>query len=226
MAQDVLIAGALFPDVPSVQLPDSQQQWHSFTDVSDTTAAASDVASGKYFYTAAGVKTAGTNSGGGGGGGSSRVVSGTFKGTDAQKGTAVEISLPYSGSGYPIALLIFPSEGSYCPNGDFYNLVKRYAIDVFSAVKTEIENAPSYTGVNSNDHMTVQYRSKGSATQATNYTGGAGMNEEVFSSSAPSANTTRVAKIKAKDKLSVFIANTSYGFADGIEYTYVVYYSS
>ena len=36
-------------------------------DISDTTAVASDVASGKYFYTAAGVKTAGTGSGGGGG---------------------------------------------------------------------------------------------------------------------------------------------------------------
>ena len=224
MAQDVLIAGALFPDVPSVQLPDSQQQWHSFTDVSDTTAAAADVASGKYFYTAAGVKTQGTASGGGG---SSRVVNGTFKGTDAQKGMAVEISLPYSGSGYPIALLIFPSEGSNCPNGDFYNLVQRYAFDVFSAVKTEIENAPSYTGVNSNDYMTVQYRLKGSATQATNYTGGASMTVTVFSSSDPSAyTTTNVAKIKAKDKLSVLIANTSYGFAANIEYTYIIYYSS
>ena len=35
-------------------------------DISDTTAVASDVASGKYFYTAAGVKTQGTASGGGG----------------------------------------------------------------------------------------------------------------------------------------------------------------
>ena len=34
-------------------------------DISDTTAAAGDVAQGKYFYTAAGVKTAGTASGGG-----------------------------------------------------------------------------------------------------------------------------------------------------------------
>ncbi len=35
-------------------------------DVSDTTATASDVAQGKYFYTNAGVRTAGTASGGGG----------------------------------------------------------------------------------------------------------------------------------------------------------------
>lgn len=35
-------------------------------DLTDTTATASDVAIGKYFYTSAGVKTQGTNSGGGG----------------------------------------------------------------------------------------------------------------------------------------------------------------
>ena len=38
-------------------------------DISDTTAVASDVAQGKYFYTASGQKTAGTASGGGGTGG-------------------------------------------------------------------------------------------------------------------------------------------------------------
>ena len=64
MAQQVVIAGALFNDVPSISVPDSNSVYHPFTDVSDTTAAAADVASGKYFYTAAGVKTAGTASGG------------------------------------------------------------------------------------------------------------------------------------------------------------------
>lgn len=67
MAQQVVIAGAMFNDVPSISVPDSNNTYHPFTDVSDTTAAAADVASGKYFYTAAGVKTAGTASGGGGG---------------------------------------------------------------------------------------------------------------------------------------------------------------
>lgn len=66
MAQNVTVAGASYSDVPSVQLPKTGGGTATFTDVSDTTAAAADVASGKYFYTAAGVKTAGTASGGGG----------------------------------------------------------------------------------------------------------------------------------------------------------------
>lgn len=67
MAQSVTVQGASYADVPAVVLPKTGGGTASFTDVSDTTAAAGDVASGKYFYTAAGVKTEGTASGGGGG---------------------------------------------------------------------------------------------------------------------------------------------------------------
>lgn len=68
MAQNISLQGATYPDVPSVLLPKSGGGTASFVDVTDTTATASDVASGKYFYTASGVKTVGTGSGGGGGG--------------------------------------------------------------------------------------------------------------------------------------------------------------
>lgn len=64
MSQEVVIAGALFSDVPSISVPDHNGVYHGFTDVSDTTAAASDVASGKYFYASDGTKTEGTASGG------------------------------------------------------------------------------------------------------------------------------------------------------------------
>lgn len=67
MAQNITLLGASYTAVPGVQLPKTGGGMALFTDVTDTTAAASDVATGKYFYTAAGVRTEGTASGGGGG---------------------------------------------------------------------------------------------------------------------------------------------------------------
>ena len=64
MAQNITLMGASYSAVPAVTLPKTGGGTASFTDVTDTTAAAADVASGKYFYTASGVRTQGTNSGG------------------------------------------------------------------------------------------------------------------------------------------------------------------
>ena len=66
MSQSISLWGANYTGVGAVKLPKTGGGTASFTDVTDTTAAAGDVASGKYFYTSAGVRTAGTASGGGG----------------------------------------------------------------------------------------------------------------------------------------------------------------
>lgn len=65
MSQNISLWGASYSNVPSVTLPKTGGGTASFTDVTDTTATASDVASGKYFYTAAGAKTQGTGTSGG-----------------------------------------------------------------------------------------------------------------------------------------------------------------
>ena len=62
MAQQVVIAGAVFNDVPYIQCPDANNVLHSFHDVSDTTATATDVLNSKWFYSSSGVKTQGTGS--------------------------------------------------------------------------------------------------------------------------------------------------------------------
>ena len=85
MAQNITLWGASYSDVPSVNLPKTGGGTASFTDVTDTTATASDVATGKYFYTSAGVKTQGTNSGGGG----SSVQIGTSTVTLSARSTAI-----------------------------------------------------------------------------------------------------------------------------------------
>ena len=79
MSQNITLWGASYSAVPSVTLPKTGGGTASFTDVTDTTAAASDVASGKYFYTSSGVRTQGTNSGGGGDSKNTQIVQGTTR---------------------------------------------------------------------------------------------------------------------------------------------------
>ena len=100
---NVTLWGASYSDVPSISVPKTGGGTASFTDVTDTTATASDVATGKYFYTAAGMKTEGTSSGGGGGsmsivdtldpgGGTIRTINGDVSYTRTQICSAQTIS--------------------------------------------------------------------------------------------------------------------------------------
>lgn len=97
MAQNITLWGASYSAVPSVTLPKTGGGTASFTDVSDTTAAAADVASGKYFYTSAGVKTQGTSSGGGTSK-NTQVVQGTTRTTKSAM-TAIGAELTVSKTG-------------------------------------------------------------------------------------------------------------------------------
>jgi len=60
MAQNVVINSVTYQNVPEVDIPKSGGGSAKFYDISDTTAAAGDVLSGKYFYNSAGTKTQGS----------------------------------------------------------------------------------------------------------------------------------------------------------------------
>lgn len=66
MAKNISLMGASYSDVPAVVLPQTGGGTASFTDVTDTTATASDVLAPKVFYSANGVRTVGTGTGSGG----------------------------------------------------------------------------------------------------------------------------------------------------------------
>ena len=115
MAQNITLWGASYSAVPSVTLPKTGGGTASFTDVTDTTASASDVATGKYFYTASGVRTQGTNSGGGGDSKNTQVVQGTTRTTSSTL-TAIGAELTVSKTGtYDVYWSAFRSStsGSY-----------------------------------------------------------------------------------------------------------------
>lgn len=60
MAQNITLMGASYSSVPAVTLPKTGGGIATFTDVTDTTAVAGDVASGKYIYSAGGTKIEGS----------------------------------------------------------------------------------------------------------------------------------------------------------------------
>lgn len=110
MAQNITIMGASYTDVPAVTLPKTLGGTATFTDVTDTTASASDVASGKYFYTSAGVRTQGTASGGSSK--NTQVVQGTTRTTSSAM-TAIGAEMTVSKTGtYDIYWSAFRSNTS------------------------------------------------------------------------------------------------------------------
>lgn len=230
MAQNITIWGASYSNVPSVLLPKTGGGTASFTDVTDTTAAAADVASGKYFYTASGVLTQGTNSGGGGG--ATNIVMGTFT-TGTTGNTTGTATINYTGTGYPIALMVFVKGGAYnnstSGNTTWYNSMTRYDCGWYSMIKARTTSTPTYTTSGADNYGTVAVIYKNSTSSATSYTRTSSMTANVFSSSSAAASTA-MCRFKGNGKtLSYYIGNatsSTIGFPKSTEMQYIAIYSS
>lgn len=229
MSQNITLLGASYSDVPGVTLPKTGGGTATFYDVSDTTAAASDVASGKYFYTSAGVLTQGTSSGGGG---ASNIVQGTFT-TGSTTGTAESFSINYTGSGYPIALIVYVDGGPYNNstggNTTWYNSLQRYAIGAFYLIKSQIPVSPTYATSGGANYGTVAVIYKNSTSQATTYSRTSSMTANSYTSSSTNANATATTTVRFKGNgktVTYYVASTSYGLLASTKYAYIAVYSS
>lgn len=218
MAQNITLLGASYSAVPAVVLPKTGGGTARFDDASITTATASDVASGKVFLASDGTITTGTSSGGG----ASNIVTGTFTGTTT--GAAMDVTLNYSGSGYPIVAAIYPSGGA-AGNSAYSTLVQRYAAAMFCATKATVGLTPAYAKENTVDEYVILHRYKTSTSSALTYSQASGQTYITTGTNSTSTNT-KIMSFKSKTTMSVFIASTSYGFAANIEYTYQIIYSS
>ena len=99
MSQNITLLGASYSGVPAVTLPKTGGGTATFMDVTDTTATAFDVASGKYFYTSSGVRTLGTKEDAG--------ISVT-RTPDPHGGEVVTITGAPAGGGSPIPVVMRP----------------------------------------------------------------------------------------------------------------------
>lgn len=211
--------------------------------ISDTTAVASDVASGKYFYLASGEKVAGTSSGGGGGsvtqdangfivlpetgggggGGATNCVCGTFT-TSSTTGAAQTITVPYTGSGFPMTCTIYLPEGYKNEEGTVYSTVHQYGIIYITLIKNT-NGAPEYSASDSDyGYRGTHYKSN--ATDGTSYSSSGGT-MAMFSTNSAGSSVSTCARFNSSTQLSVYVNSAGgYGLIPSTEYAYCIGYSS
>lgn len=166
------------------------------------------------------------------GGGTScpRMVTGSFT-TGSTRASTGTVSINYTGTGYPIAVMIYIDGGAYNPDTTWYNTVAQYDADSFTMTKAQMTSTPTFVSsgsVPANQGVaTVTYKSN--ASTATTHTR-AGSQSAVFFNS--SAATTGYNCIRFKDStktLSYYIgssASNRVGLAPSQTYHYIIIYSS
>lgn len=153
-------------------------------------------------------------------------VTGTFTGTDSQKGSAIEITVPYSGSGYPIAIYVYPTAGAYKSTSLLYTTVQKNAIIMFAMAKSDMSLAPNYSNSGANDYGTTMAIYKSSDSDASATTSNRVNTEGVYRNNTATAAHSTAFRVRSATHMSAYIANTTYGFMAGVEYTYVIQYSA
>lgn len=161
MAQNITLLGASYSGVPAVNLPKTGGGTATFTDVTDTTAAAGDVASGKYFYTSSGVRTKGTASGGGGM--NAQAAQSTNRSTSTTYTELVSLTCAVSGT-YDVYWSTFRSNTSGTWGSQLYLDNSAYGSAQTGSWSNHIQNI-HLTGVSitAGQKVVVRARSRGSS---------------------------------------------------------------
>lgn len=161
MSQNITLLGASYSAVPAVTLPKTGGGTATFTDVTDTTAAASDVATGKYFYTSSGARTQGTNSGGGGGMNVQACIGKDTLAVNTYTATSLTLKVAKTGT-YTVSWDGCRSSTSGTNGSRLYiNSTAQTAYTSFDSTNTRLQHV-EMTGVslNANDTITVYCRAR------------------------------------------------------------------
>ena len=159
------------------------------------------------------------------GGGASNVCQGTFT-TVSSQNTAATFDTGYTGSGYPVALVIYVDGGPYDSNSEWYNTVARFAVGFYSMVKSETTTVPSYSTSGTENQGTVMmlYKSSSSISysQANMFTN----TNNSFSSSNANSGTVCVRFKNNNHIVSYYTYGISTGLPVSTKMVYIVVYSS
>lgn len=169
----------------------------------------------------------------GGGGGASNYVTGTFT-VSSTSGHVETVTIPYTGSGYPIAGLIYPEGGPYNNTSTgqttWYNSLVRYAVGFFSWAKSNTTTTPTFGTSGGQNQATVTVIYKNSTSTATTYTRTSSMTAYTYNSGNAAGTAANCVRFKGNGKTLTYYTATGsssgYGLLPNITYRYQIIYSS
>ena len=166
----------------------------------------------------------------GGGGGCVKLVQGSFT-TGATRASTGTVTINYTGTGYPIAVMIYIDGGAYNPDTEWYNTLAQYDADSFTMTKAQMSSTPTFVAsgsVPANQGVaTVTYKSN--ASTATTHTRSGSQSAVFFNSSDASTGYNCIRFKNSTKTLSYYIGNKAsnrVGLAPSQTYHYIVVYSS
>lgn len=161
-------------------------------------------------------------------GGASNFVTGTFT-TPSTTSTNGTVTVPYTGTGYPIALMIFVEGGCYnSAISGWYNSMTRYAVGQYCITKANTTLAPTYGTSGGANQGTVQLLFKNSTTSATSYSSTRSIGANSYSSSNANGTSTTSVRWRSNTLISYRTAggtSSTYGLLEDTTYRYIAVYS-
>lgn len=163
------------------------------------------------------------------GGGASNIVTGTFN-TASSSSTVGSISVPYSGTGYPVMLVIVVEGGMYNPDiSGWYDSLTRYAVGQITIGKGETTSTPSYSTSGTENYGTVELIYKNSTSTSTTYSSTRSVTANSYSSSEANGTSYNCVRWNGDKSISYKTGGGdtySYGLLVSTTYRYYAIYSS
>ena len=165
------------------------------------------------------------------GGGTScpKLVQGTFT-TGSTRASTGTVSISYTGTGYPIAVMVYMQGGAYDPDGSWYDTIAYYDADAFYMTKSQMSSTPTFVSsasVPANQGVVCGVY-KSSTSNATTHSRN-GSSSAVFFNSSDATTGYNCIRFKNNTKtMSYYIGNNAsnrVGLAPSKTYAYIIIYS-
>lgn len=161
-----------------------------------------------------------------GGGGASNYVHGEF--TTQSKSGVQSVTIPYTGTGYPIMCYVVIKGGAYVSGTTWYNSLTKGCVGVWAMSKSDFSTTPTYNSSDSKNNCVVCAIYKNSTSNATTYTRTSSMTSKALNNTDAGSTAAACVHFKSAKSLSVYInlSTASYGLLSNQNYEYFIVYSS